>query len=237
MARFQYGQGQSDKARELLDEILRIRSAKLRPSHIDLARIHGDLANFHENEGHYDEAEKCYLAALEITQQALGAHHPATDDRRYDLGWYLLRRKKRIEDAEQEFRRAIQVIEGSCPADDPRLVDPLMALAWVFNRSRKPHQLSEGASSMQRALAIARKHWGQDHARVARVCENFADYLYNRKRYADAEPLYRGALENRLARFGPLHPEVADSQRDLAWNQEELAELPGARERTCARRT
>ncbi len=50
----------------------------------------------------------------------------------------------------------------------------------------------------------------------ARMLNQTAHYLYERARYADAEPLYQRALAIREQTLGPTHPEVATSLNNLA---------------------
>jgi tetratricopeptide (TPR) repeat protein len=57
---------------------------------------------------------------------------------------------------------------------------------------------------------------GRDHVDVARSLNNLADLYQRQARYADAEPIYKRALDIRERTVGPDHPDTAASVNNLA---------------------
>jgi CHAT domain-containing protein len=69
---------------------------------------------------------------------------------------------------------------------------------------------------MRRAVAVAEKSFGPDHAIVATNLNNLAGLLQTRNQLAEAEPLMRRALAITEKSLGPDHPNVAASLDYLA---------------------
>ena len=54
---------------------------------------------------------------------------------------------------------------------------------------------AEAESFLRRALAAARAGWGDDDPHVASAANNLAEFYRLRRRYAEAEPLYKQVTE------------------------------------------
>ena len=65
-------------------------------------------------------------------------------------------------------------------------------------------------------LRIARRRWGRTIRSSATILNNLGALYAAEGRYADAEVLYRRALDIRVKKFGQLHPLVAVSLSNLA---------------------
>ena len=68
----------------------------------------------------------------------------------------------------------------------------------------------------KKALEVAEKNAGPDHADVARSLNNLASLYQTQGQYARAEPLYQRALAISEKALGPDHPDVATSLNNLA---------------------
>ncbi len=76
----------------------------------------------------------------------------------------------------------------------------------------------------KKALEIAEKNVGPDHADVEVSLSNLASLYIDQGRYALAEPLYKRALAIDEQALGPDHPAVATSLNNLADNGNSLEE-------------
>jgi Tfp pilus assembly protein PilF len=65
-------------------------------------------------------------------------------------------------------------------------------------------------------LAIKEKSLGPNHPSVATTLNNLGQVFLLQHRYAEAEPLFRRALEIREARLGKEHPDVGTTLNDYA---------------------
>jgi CHAT domain-containing protein/tetratricopeptide (TPR) repeat protein len=75
---------------------------------------------------------------------------------------------------------------------------------------------AEATDIAQRALALAERRFGPDHARVAAALNNLAALYDDQGRYAEAEPLYKRALAITEKALGPDHPDVGVRLNNLA---------------------
>jgi tetratricopeptide (TPR) repeat protein/transcriptional regulator with XRE-family HTH domain len=76
------------------------------------------------------------------------------------------------------------------------------------------------------ACAVLIQEWGIQCAESARLLDQLGRYLHQHASYAEAESIYRQALEVREQVFGPQHPDVASSLSNLAslyWDQTRYA--------------
>ena len=78
----------------------------------------------------------------------------------------------------------------------------------------KLHRQGKSAEAIpigQRALELAEKTFGPNHANVAKSLDTLARLYWDQRKYAEAEPLYKRSLAIREKALGPEHPDVANS--------------------------
>lgn len=75
---------------------------------------------------------------------------------------------------------------------------------------------AKGIPIGQRALELAEKTFGPNHANVAKSLDNLAWLYRDQKKYAEAEPLFKSSLAIREKALGPEHPKVGRSLSHLA---------------------
>lgn len=92
-------------------------------------------------------------------------------------------------------------------------VDELNQQAGELYRQGKS---AEAISIVQRALELAEKTFGPNHANVTKSLDNLAHQYWAQKKYAEAEPLFKRSLAIREKALGPEHPDVAKSLNNLA---------------------
>jgi tetratricopeptide (TPR) repeat protein len=90
---------------------------------------------------------------------------------------------------------------------------------------------AEATEIAQKAINVAEKTFGPNHANVATSLNNLATLHYALRKYLDAEPLYKRSLEVTEKKLGPEHRSVATTLDNLAelykniGKQEEAAKL------------
>lgn len=141
------------------------------------------------------------LKALTIREKALGPDHP--DVARSleniagiwspDVLWY--------------FEQGLAQRERALGADNPEVARDLENLARFRSTDVLQH--------LEKARAIRERALGSEHPSVASTLHKLGEYYCNNDRHAEAEPLFRRALEIREEVLGPEHPDVAVSLTDL----------------------
>jgi tetratricopeptide (TPR) repeat protein len=81
---------------------------------------------------------------------------------------------------------------------------------------RQDEKYAEAIPIGQRALELAEKTFGPNHANVAESLDNLARLYWAQRKYAEAEPLFKRSLAIREKTLGPEHPKVARSLDYLA---------------------
>ncbi|MGD1275989.1 MAG: FxSxx-COOH system tetratricopeptide repeat protein [Tepidisphaeraceae bacterium] len=100
------------------------------------------------------------------------------------------------------------------PLDSPSTAWALSAMASYLQEARAAY--SQAEPMYRRALEIAEKRFGKDHAKVAPVLTNLAQLLQATNRLSEAEPMMRWALKIGEKSFGKDHPHVATRLNNLA---------------------
>ena len=111
-----------------------------------------------------------------------------------------------LEEAEDFFRRALDVREETLGPDDPVVARTLGQLGGVYADQRR---YVEAETAYQRALAIQETAHGHRHVQVAAALSDLARLYQRLGRPWDAVPLLESALEIEHGVWGPQHPNVA----------------------------
>lgn len=114
-------------------------------------------------------------------------------------------RLRNWKEADRMFAAALQVAEELGP-EDPRLGVALNNAAHVHQARRR---YAEAEALYRRALDIAIRVHGRDHADTAVNLANLAGLFQARELYDQAEPLYREAIQTFERTMGDRHPGTA----------------------------
>jgi tetratricopeptide (TPR) repeat protein len=113
--------------------------------------------------------------------------------------WQELYEKAKAMENNKEYAEALKVAEEALKAaeadvgqDDPRLIDLLRNIAWLYRRQPGGH--AQANTLTRRALHISEKAFGVNDARVADVAYSLGEFYYFYDELAVAEKLYEQAL-------------------------------------------
>jgi general secretion pathway protein A len=125
----------------------------------------------------------------------------------------VYRTQGKYEEAEANYKRAVNILENSVGSQHPNLATVLNNLAVLY---RKQGKYSEAESLYRRALAIVEKALGPEHRNVAMSLNNLAILFQKQGKFTEAEPIQKRALLILEKALGPDHPDVAKGLRNLA---------------------
>jgi tetratricopeptide (TPR) repeat protein len=138
--------------------------------------------------GRYPEAEKQFLAALEVAE-TFGPEDPRLATSLNNLA-ELYRAQGKLQEALPLYQRALAIWEKALGPNHPDVAQSLNNLAALYEAQGK---LQEALPLYQRSLAIAEKALGPDHPNVAIVLTNYAAALRRLGRDTEADALEKPA--------------------------------------------
>jgi tetratricopeptide (TPR) repeat protein len=224
------GLGLYKEARPLLDRAVEQRRqfAAADPTVLSTSLSHlGELQTLQAN---FDAGEKSYREAI-----AYESSLPATPQNRATLAktlhglGVLLERQGRYADAEQSFRKALELQRqalGPAHADKART---LQDLAKVIDESGNP---KAAIPVMRQALDMQRQLNGsQPDPGLAEAINDLGTLLYEGGDYDAAEKLFIEAIAMKHRLLGDKHPEIALTLVNLARVLQNKGDLAGAEAR------
>jgi serine/threonine-protein kinase len=167
------------------------------------------LAVLLSEKGDADAAEPLFRRVLALRRELLGAEHTAVAESTNNLGKVLVEKGK-LDEAEPLMREALRIVEKVLGGDNVRVADFSHNLAATL-----AGQPRESERLCRKALAIYRKHWGEEHADIAWALDSLAGALYDQKRLGEAEASYRQSLAMKRKLLGPAHPVTLMTQANL----------------------
>ena len=212
LAQLYRNQGRGAEAELLYKRSLEIYEKGLGPNHPEVATSLNNLALLYSEQGRYAEAEPLYKRALAIYEKALGPDHPSIATSLNNLALFYVS-QRRYAEAEPLYKRALAINEKARGPDHPDVAVMLLDLAALYmNQDENQSRYAEAEPLYKRSLAIFEKALRPDHPDVASALNNLA-YLYNRQgRYADALPLVRATISNKIAQTWASLPVLFGAQ-------------------------
>ena len=159
-------------------------------------------------QGRLDETVTTSREAVRVAEAAFGRDHHVTGDAMVHLGDHVRDIEQDPAEAEQLYRRGLELIERQYGEQSIRLIHGLHSLGTLLSARG-----DAGAEQVfRRAIALRQSATGPEHPQVAEGLQHLAGELARQGRLADAESLQRQALAHSLRSLGERHPVVA-SQR------------------------
>ena len=205
------GLARYEKAKELLEESLRVRRGH-DASPEDLASSLMELAHLREKMGHYAKA-------VELSREALAVlrHQKVTDERIAQAINRLarsLRHHGELVPAEELYREALEVRLRLFGAEHAHVAKTLNDLALCLLHLGK---LDEAEVRCREALNQRIRIHGQISGEVAVTMNNCALVSLEKSDLATAESMLRDSLEIRREVYGPGHPKVTSVLNTLVY--------------------
>ncbi len=125
----------------------------------------------------------------------------------------VYRSQGKFDEAEENYKRAVGILENSVGAQHPNLATVLNNLAVLYRKQRK---FDEAESLYRRVLNIVEKALGPEHRAVAMGLNNLAVLYQKQGKYSEAEPLQKRALAILEKVFGPDHQDIVIHLKNLA---------------------
>ncbi|MEQ1784020.1 MAG: tetratricopeptide repeat protein, partial [Hyphomonadaceae bacterium] len=140
-------------------------------------------------------------------ERLLGPRDPRTAASFNNLAG-LYRAANKIDEAEELYRKALQLAENVSGPTHPTVAKTLDNLARVLADTNRH---AEAEPLNRRALAIFEQTLGPTDPNFAAALANLGSLMFAMNRLEEAEPLFRRSLETHTEIFGPDHPAVAAS--------------------------
>lgn len=182
--------GRVKEAEELL---IRVNQAWERsdPEHPEYAASLKALADVLLQQDRYKEAESCLRKAWELQENILEEDHPAKAATIHTLA-ETLRLQDNPDEAETILRGLIAQDQRMQRTAHPTHAMTLAVLGELL--VEEDGDPEEAEALLQRALALARSHWGDEHPESAGILHSLAFLFYTQEKYEEAERLLRQAL-------------------------------------------
>ena len=203
----QYGEAMqiNDVAEQMAFEKLGIEHA----AHGKCLFNHGYIFN---SQGKLEDAERYYLDAKTIQENALGVDPLDLAATLNNLG-LIYRRQEQFEAAEPLYLKVKEIREEvftKVHKDYAAIANNLGALYTYMFRFR------EAEKNLLEAKGLWEYELKMDSVQYANVLDNLADVYIKTERYEEAEPLYLKAKDIREKVLGEFHPDYAGLLNDLA---------------------
>ncbi|MCA9288361.1 MAG: serine/threonine protein kinase [Phycisphaerales bacterium] len=194
--------GLLDRAIEVLQEAVRVRSETLGPDDPDTLVSQASLGRTLQYAGRPREAEALFNSVLEARLRVFGDHDPATldaMDRVADIAFTLGRQQ----DAERLYRQVLDARIALLGPDHLDTINSHESLARICRALR----LNEEAERHHRIAAEGfERIYGFEHEGTQQSLSGLAGALTDQGRAAEAEAIYRRVVAFLEQRLGRSHP-------------------------------
>ena len=215
--------GETVTAREILDKGAARVLAKLEGQPETQAALELALGRVYSSLGLNDRALPLLEHSLAQRMRLHGESHPDVADSLVALS-VLDQNRGRFDTAEASQRRALEIQRRELGAEDRKVGDTLNVLSVTLLSLAK---YGEAEEVLRQALAIHRKAPGV-HEDVAYDLNNLGSVLRRSGKLAEAETIYREALEVARGVFGPAHQQLTRTINNLAVVLMDRGDLAGA---------
>lgn len=171
-------------------------------------KLPSELGKFYFGKGMYNESIPIDKKVVEIIEKRQGADH-------VDLAYHLgnlgesLRATNRVIEAEQYFRRALEISRKHYGENHEEVASDMNYLALVLEGN-------EAEQLYRNAIEIYENVESPDQHGLAKCLLNLAQMLTDQRNYEEAEQMHRRALEIFERKLGNDHPSTATSLENFA---------------------
>ncbi len=209
-ARMKLRQGDLDESRRAAGEAHAIRRRHGGAGQAASLRLQAELDI---ERGEREIALERLAESLELQQDETGERDPAYVEALVLAGQAIQLLKADYENAEEHYRRALDLQRALYPGDHPVTARILILLGRVLEVRQ---HLPAAADAVRHALAMSRRMYGEQHQSVAHALNALANVERLQGRFEQAEELYRESLAVRRRLVGDDHPRLASAVYNLA---------------------
>jgi tetratricopeptide (TPR) repeat protein len=204
--------GRNEAARELLEQVIRIRETTQPKTHPSTLGTMSALALVLTKQGKYADAEAMDRQTLEIREEVLGKIHPDTLITIGNLA-LILEKQGKYTDAEAMNRQTLEIREEVLGKMHPDTLITMGNLALVLSKQGK---YADAEAMNRQTLEIREEILGKIHPDTLMTMNNLAVVLVSQGKYTDAEAMNRQTLEIREEVLGKMHPDTLMTMGNLA---------------------
>ncbi len=192
---------------------LQIHERLLGPEHPQLPVVLHEAATIAVYRADFPRAERYQRRALALRIRLRGADDSLTGVSHVDLG-AILRRERRIAEAERELVDGTAILKRSARPNDPQLAEALLQTAYLLDEEEGRY--AEAEPLLRQALVIRRNAFGAGHPLVAATLLDWAQFLVDRGTAKEGVAPAREGFAIMRRAYGPEHPVVAAFMARLA---------------------
>jgi len=203
--------GNTDKAIELLNQIVAIKKEVLGEAHLSTLVSQSNLLVIMIEDGQLQEADVFSLQLTNNLKQSLGALHPRTLEVK-SMRAYLLEDLGKLEEAELNYKETLVQYDKAGTVSGTGLALLQNNLAMLLMKQAK---FKESKTMFLDLIDNIDNSLGKEHVYFAIFIGNYGELLIKMKKFDEARPLLKQSLEKLTATFGETHQRTVKAKERL----------------------
>lgn len=162
------------------------------------------------NQGKFQEAVVTAKQTIAEREKEVGKQHPKVASDLTNLGaiYYKL---GNYQEADWNFEKALKVYEGAPSQNEEAIIKVLkMKAACADEEFEKPRSVERAIKLYQRALLLAEKRYGKEHAEIGIILARLGSNLFNNGQDQEADAAFKRSLNILEKAFGPNDRRLAE---------------------------
>lgn len=218
LGRLQQDMGNYQRARDSLEEALRLRCASLGEAHRDTVATQHALAYLAYLTGSFEAADALYARVLDAQEKSPDMDPRGLPGTHHNIG--LLRLAQgRLADSEQSLTTALQSRVSLLGDQHPDTLSTRRALADL---ARASNHFEAAEAALREILEIQSRRLGEHHPETVATRYKLGLTLQSRRRFAEADQLLDAVVTARTNSVGERHPETLAARSARAAVQHQL---------------
>lgn len=207
--------GDYQKAEENVQEVIKIRKAKLGDSHITMAAAYTNLALVKFNRGAQDTTEVLPLLnqAKDIYQKTFGEKHPLYAEALKNLAYYEIE-KNHYDQAFQLLNQANQIWVTAFGERNVNSARVAMLMGDLYAKLKK---FKTAENNYKQARKIYRKIFSDAHPEYVRALSKIGKIEFVRGRYKKANKILAETTKQYLNYIGTYFPVLSEGEKSKYW--------------------
>ncbi len=217
--------GLFDRAQDLLEKALDVRTTTLGPDHTDVGTTLKLLGTVSFDKGNLAKAANLYEKAMAIQEKAVGPETEEVAACLHNLGNVNLKQGN-YDEARRLMERSLSIREKVLGPEHENVAATINSLGAI---TYLEGNLKEAQDLWERALKIREKVWGEDHPLIAHSLNNLALVHLNSGDPKGAVPLLQRVVQIQEKVLGADHPDLAAGLSNLGDAMYRTGDIDGAK--------